>query len=128
MKNLKISKVILFVVTIALLVSITIDARAEDGLTELTPNTPIGNLNTNNSTNNTSNNTSNNTKNTSNVSNVNKTNTSNRVNTTAYINNSNSSLPKTGAEDYTTVFIIVGVCIVSAVYAYKKANEYNGLR
>lgn len=39
----------------------------------------------------------------------------------------NSNLPKTGIADNTVVFIIVGVCAVAAIYAYKKVRDYKGI-
>ena len=38
----------------------------------------------------------------------------------------NSNLPKTGIADNTVVFIVVGVCAVAAIYAYKKVRDYKG--
>lgn len=50
---------------------------------------------------------------------------------TTPVNNSastlNSNLPKTGIADNTVVFIVVGVCAVAAVYAYKKVRDYKGI-
>lgn len=117
MKNVKIVKIVLCVITLVLLLNIAIDVRAEDAPLILT---------TNNATNNTTNNATNNTANNAANTNI-PVNTTNKTNTSSYVNNSNN-LPKTGVEDYTTVFIILGVCIVSAIYAYKKANDYNGIR
>lgn len=39
----------------------------------------------------------------------------------------NSNLPKTGIADNTIVFIVVGVCAVAAIYAYKKVRDYKGI-
>ena len=39
----------------------------------------------------------------------------------------NSNLPKTGIADNTVVFIVVGVCAVAAIYAYKKVRDYKGI-
>ena len=39
----------------------------------------------------------------------------------------NSNLPKTGIADNTVVFIVVGVCAVDAIYAYKKVRDYKGI-
>ena len=39
----------------------------------------------------------------------------------------NSNLPKTGIADNTVVFIVVGVCVVAAIYAYKKVRDYKGI-
>lgn len=50
---------------------------------------------------------------------------------TTPVNNSastlSSNLPKTGIADNTVVFIVVGVCAVAAVYAYKKVRDYKGI-
>lgn len=43
-------------------------------------------------------------------------------NTTA---NTTTTLPKTGVADGYVVAILVGVCAVSAIYAYKKIRDYN---
>lgn len=118
MKNVKISKIILAVITVLLLLSIAMDVKADDSVLLQTGN--------NNTANNTNNNTTNNNAANNNTS-VPTVNTSNKANTNSYVNNSNS-LPKTGAEDYTTVFIIIGVCVISAVYAYRKVNDYNGIK
>lgn len=39
----------------------------------------------------------------------------------------NSNLPKTGIADNTIVFVVVGVCVVAAIYAYKKVRDYKGI-
>lgn len=39
----------------------------------------------------------------------------------------NLNLPKTGIADNTVVFIVVGVCAVAAIYAYKKVRDYKGI-
>lgn len=50
---------------------------------------------------------------------------------TTPVNNSastlSSNLPKTGIADNTVVFIVVGVCAVAAIYAYKKVRDYKGI-
>ena len=50
---------------------------------------------------------------------------------TTPVNNSASTLssnfPKTGIADNTVVFIVVGVCAVAAIYAYKKVRDYKGI-
>ena len=47
------------------------------------------------------------------------TNTNNNINT-----NKESSLPKTGAND-TAMWVVIGTCVVLAIYAYKKVRDYN---
>lgn len=50
---------------------------------------------------------------------------------TTPVNNSastlSSNLPKTGIADNTVVFIVVVVCAVAAIYAYKKVRDYKGI-
>ncbi len=38
--------------------------------------------------------------------------------------NNNNSLPKTGVND-TIMWVIIGACVVAAIYTYKKINDYN---
>ena len=47
-------------------------------------------------------------------------NTSYRTNT-----NTNTTLPKTGVTDGYVVAILVTVCAISAIYAYRKIRDYN---
>lgn len=49
------------------------------------------------------------------------TNTSYRTNT----NTNTETLPKTGVTDGYVVAILVTVCAISAIYAYKKIRDYN---
>lgn len=70
-----------------------------------TPTTPANNT-VNNSINNKTNNTVNNTK----VYNTNKT----------------TDLPQTGIEDY-NIGILLIICIASAIFAYRKINEYKNI-
>ena len=55
-------------------------------------------------------------------SNYNTSNTSYRANTNT---NTNNTLPQTGVTDGYVVAILVTVCAVSAIYAYKKIRDYN---
>lgn len=65
-----------------------------------------------------------NTANTANTANtVNTINTLNTANTSNY---TNTNLPQTGANDYAMI-LIIGIFAVSAVYAYKKINEYKNI-
>ena len=68
--------------------------------------------------------------NTNSNSNTNKTNTntntSNTASTSVY-NNTNANLPKTGAESSIPVAMLVVILGVSAVYAYKKVNDYRNI-
>ncbi len=52
--------------------------------------------------------------------------TFNSVNTsTNYNTNTNNTLPKTGVTDGYVVAILVTVCAISAIYAYRKIRDYN---
>lgn len=73
---------------------------------------------TNNTANNTNNNTTNNT--TNNAAN-NSTN-----NTKVYNTNNSTDLPQTGIEDY-NIGILLIICIASAIFAYKKINDYKNI-
>lgn len=72
-------------------------------------------------------NTTTNTTNTANTANTaNTTNTSNLIgenNTSTY---TNTTLPQTGAGDYTMI-LMIGVLGVVAVYAYKKVRDYKNV-
>lgn len=61
------------------------------------------------------------------VMNTTTTNTNVNTNTnTSYRTNTNTeTLPKTGVTDGYVVAIIVTVCAISAIYAYKKIRDYN---
>lgn len=60
---------------------------------------------------------------------INTTNTNTNINTnTSYRTNTNTNtetLPKTGVTDGYVVAILVTVCAISAIYAYKKIRDYN---
>ena len=60
---------------------------------------------------------------------MNNTTTNTNVNTntnTSYRTNTNTeTLPKTGVTDGYVVAILVTVCAISAIYAYKKIRDYN---
>ena len=64
-----------------------------------------------------------------NVPNVVMNTTNKNVNTntnTSYRTNTNTeTLPKTGVTDGYVVAILVTVCAISAIYAYKKIRDYN---
>lgn len=63
-----------------------------------------------------------------NVVNNTANNTANSINNTAKNNtsvyNNTSTLPKTGDDNF-TVFFIIAICGISAIYAYKKIRDYN---
>lgn len=49
------------------------------------------------------------------------------TNTSVYnnTNNNTNTLPQTGIGDNTGMYIIMGICVLSAIYAYKKIRDYN---
>lgn len=113
-------KVILMVMVVFLLSAITTIAFATNDDIQIISNTNMdGVLNitdTNSNTTNTATNSMANTTNTVNL--IQNTNTSTYNNTT--------SLPQTGAGDYTMI-LIIGLFAVSAVYAYKKIVDYKNV-
>ena len=112
MKRNSLIKGILLVTIIAILMLVTNNVYASDTIV-LSP--------TNEAT--TDNNTTDN-----NV--VNNTSLTSTLTPTTPVNNTStleSNLPKTGIADNTIVFIVLGVCGVAAVYAYKKVRDYKGI-
>ena len=51
-----------------------------------------------------------------------KANTNNNIGNTN--TNKESSLPKTGVND-TAMWVVIGTCVVLAIYTYKKVRDYN---
>lgn len=122
MKKTNLIKVIsiLLISVMVMLFFTTVNAANDDGFTELT----VGN---NTSGNNTSgNNTPSNNTPTNNTpsNNTSKNNTTNNANSSVY---NNSNLPKTGISDSIPVAMLVVVFGISAVYAYKKINDYRNI-
>lgn len=117
---MKEKKIVLVVLAIIMLIIIGAN-------TVLATNTPIviqpsnntSNVVNNSATNNTANNTVNNTTNNS-TNNI----VGNVSNSSKYNNTNTTNLPKTGANDYALIAVIA-ICIVSAIYAYKKIRDYN---
>lgn len=77
---------------------------------------------------NTTNNTTNNIIDTNNTTNTNTNNNSNTNtnNTKVYNTNNTTDLPQTGIEDY-NVGILLIICVASAIYAYRKINDYRSI-
>lgn len=115
MKRNSLIKGILLVTIIAVLMLVTNSVYAADAIVVLSPTD--NNAATNNSA-------------VDNNANTNSALTSTLTPTTP-VNNSastlSSNLPKTGIADNTVVFIVVGVCAVAAIYAYKKVRDYKGI-
>lgn len=90
-----------------------------DTLTNTNTNKAANNTNTNTNTNNAANNTN------KAANNTNKA--TNNTNKSSVYNNTNTNLPKTGIEDSIPVAMLVVVFGISAVYAYKKVNDYKNI-
>lgn len=71
----------------------------------------------------TDNNAVNNSNNTANI-NTSTNNSTNNVKT--YNTNNTSDLPQTGIEDY-NIGILLIICVASAIFAYKKVNDYKNI-
>lgn len=67
------------------------------------------------------------TSNITNNSTNNSTNNNSSNNTVKKYNTNNSNdLPQTGIEDY-NIGILIVICVASAIYAYKKVNDYKNI-
>lgn len=114
MKKFNVSKVLTFVLILFVVTCLATSSFAD--------NTPIiigGSTNTEN-------NTASNTPSTNVASNnVTQPTTISSYNNTA--NKVSSTLPKTGEADVYIVSILIAVCGISAVYAYKKIRDYNNM-
>lgn len=42
-------------------------------------------------------------------------------------NTENTNLPETGIEDSTILYVVLGISVVAAIYAYKKVRDYKGI-
>ncbi len=126
MKKTNLIKILTILLISVMIVSFTtiVNAADEETFDDLTSTEAANNTNKNNTNTNTNN------TNTNSNSNKNKNNTNtNNVNTnnTSLYNNTNSDLPKTGIEDSVPIAMLVVVFGISAVYAYKKINEYKNI-
>lgn len=127
MKNLIKVATILLISVMVLSYTTVVNAadNTNDGFKDLTldsSNTNSNNTSGNTNTGNTNSNTNSNTNNTNKNTNTNNTNSSKYNNT-----NKNTDLPKTGIEDSIPAALLVVVFGISAVYAYKKINEYKNI-
>ena len=126
MKNSKLVKIVIGAIVSLIVVVMANQVFAANDFTDLT-NTLNSNTSSNNTTaekNTTSNNTTKNNTTTNNTAKNNTTvlTTNNTTNSTSSYNN--SSLPKTGVEDALPATMLVVVFGISAVYAYKKIQDY----
>ena len=116
---------ILLISVMVMLFATTVNAAENNaGFNDLTDT--LTNTNTNKAANNTNtNNAANNTNKAANNTNTN--NSANNTNKSSVYNNTNTNLPKTGIEDSIPVAMLVVVFGISAVYAYKKVNDYKNI-
>lgn len=115
---LKFKKIVVLLVILLLLVGIAVQVQASNtlNLDDL--------LNSNTTSNTTTNTTANTTTNTTRTNTLNVTGNSIVQPNTNRAGSSGNSLPQTGVtEDITVMFFIV-VCIIAAIYAYKKIRDY----
>ena len=126
MKNSKLVKVVMGAI-ISLIVVAMANQVFADNVTDLT--NALGNSSSSSnssSTNNITSNTAlNNTTRNNTVNNTIKNNSVLTTNNTSSYNN--TSLPKTGIEDHIPATILLVVFCVSAVYAYKKIQDYRNI-
>ena len=125
MKNSKLVKVVMGAI-ISLIVVTMANQVFADNVTDLTNALGNSSSSSNNSTNNITGNTAlNNTTRNNTVNNTIKNNSVLTTNNTSSYNN--TSLPKTGIEDHIPATILLVVFGVSAVYAYKKIQDYRNI-
>lgn len=130
MKNSKLVKVVIGAIVSLIVIVMANQVFADDvtDLTNLLGNSSSTNNSVSNTTNNTTNSTSNRTSNNTVANNSLNSLTNNSVlttnNTSVY---NNSSLPKTGIEDHIPATILLVVFGVSAIYAYKKIQDYRNI-
>lgn len=123
MRKSNLVKVVLSILVSLVVIVMASQVFAANDFTDITQS-----LNNTSSSNNTANNTA---ASNSTVNSVN--NTTNRTNNTTVLktNNTssynNSSLPKTGIEDSVPVALVGIVLIISAIYAYKKIQDYRNI-
>ena len=118
---------ILLISVMVVLFATTVNAAENNaGFNDLTDT--LKNTNTNKAANNTNTNTNtNNAANNTNKAANNTNKATNNTNKSSVYNNTNTNLPKTGIEDSIPVAMLVVVFGISAVYAYKKVNDYKNI-
>lgn len=129
MKNSRLVKVVMGAI-ISLIVVAMANQVFADNVTDLT--NALGNSNSSSNSSSTNNSTNNTTSNTA-LNNTTRNNTvNNKTNNVVLTTNNtssynNTSLPKTGIEDHIPATILLVVFGVSAVYAYKKIQDYRNI-
>jgi len=131
MKNLiKVATILLVsVMVISFATFVNAADNTNDGFRELTLDSSNTNSNNTSGNTNTGNTNSNTNTNTNTNSNTNNTKANKNTNNSSIYNNTNKNtdLPKTGIEDSIPVALLVVVFGISAVYAYKKINDYKNI-
>jgi len=116
MKNKKL--MIVFILVVAFLLLMVTYTKATNDVAPL-PTIVTGNNEANNPSNNETNNTATNAELNNNTLNISGNTGNNAV--------KNDTLPQTGVQEDTTLFIFIGICIISAIYAYFKIRKYNSV-
>ncbi len=116
MKNKKL--MIVFILVVAFLLLMATYTRATNDVPPL-PTIVTGNNEANIPNNNETNNTATNAELNNNTLNISGNTDNNTV--------KNDTLPQTGVQEDTTLFIFISICIVSAIYAYFKIKKYNNI-
>lgn len=127
MKKTNLMKVasILLISVMVILFNASVFAADNTGFNDLTSTLSNSSNNSSNNTNVSANNTNSNTNtNTNTNSNTNLNINTNSNNSSIY---NNTNLPKTGVESSIPVAMLVVILGVSAIYAYRKINEYKNI-
>ena len=124
MMNKKVVLIFIALAIFLLMIISSVKAADNNPLEVIDPN---GNVQKNNTVTNgeTNNIISNNETTYNNITANNETNTNITNNTVN--NTTNNKLPQTGVAEDTTLFIFIGICLVSAVYAYMKIRRYRSI-
>ena len=122
---IKVVSILLISAMVVLFNTSVFAANENDGFTDLTSTLNSSANNTSNNANANNSNTNTNTNNTNSNSNSNSNTNKSNTNTSSIYNNTN--LPKTGVESSIPVAMLVVIFGISAVYAYKKINEYKNI-
>ena len=115
MKNKKI--MLVFIAMIVLVMAVTPLVKASDSSNPL-------NIIDEEEQNNTINNEVTNTNNETSTNNETTVNNKSNIENTSVAEN---KLPQTGVTENTTLFVFIGICLVSAIYAYTKIKNYRNI-
>ena len=136
MMNKKVVLIFIALVIFLLMIIPSVKAADNNPLEVIDPsgnvqrNNTITNENTNNIISNnetTYNNITTNNETNTNITNNTINNTTNNIVNNNVGNTAENKLPQTGVAEDTTLFIFIGICLVSAVYAYMKIRNYRSI-